>query len=316
MTEHLLPLLAGFVLDVFVGDPEGFPHPVIFIGRWIAFWDKRLQKRGKNLRLWSVALTASTVLISAAAAWALTALAGLFGAIPRFVVSSFICWTCLSARCLAKEALAVRRALSVSVEKARERIARLVGRDTRQLNESDIIRAAVETVAENTTDGIVSPLFWGILGGPVLMMAFKAVSTLDSMVGYNDDVHRDIGWSGARADDAMNFIPARLTAFLMVVAAFLLNMDGRRALTTVLRDHRKHLSPNCAWSEAAAAGALGIMLGGSHVYNGVVVEKPAIGDDLRPPVPRDIGFAVSLMWITAIEAALLTALFTFIGRMP
>ena len=189
-------------------------------------------------------------------------------------------------------------------------MARIVGRDTDKLNEEEIIKATTETVAENTTDGVVSPLFYAMLGGPVLLWGYKAVNTLDSMVGYLDEKYRDIGWSSAKLDDVLNYLPARLTAVLMVCAAFLTGLDGRNAWRIVRRDHANHKSPNSAWSEAAAAGALHIRLGGTHEYFGKPVEKSTIGDADRPAEKQDIRRVNRLLYGTS---ALMMAVIAAIG---
>ena len=193
----------------------------------------------------------------------------------------------------------MRKALEQGLPEARKQVARIVGRDTLNLNEEEIVKATVETVAENTTDGVISPLFWALLGGPVLLWGFKAASTLDSMVGYTDEKYRDIGWSSARLDDILNYLPARLTALLMTCAAYLAGLDGKNAFRIVCRDHANHRSPNFAWSEAAAAGAMHIQLGGTHEYFGKPVEKPTIGDADRPAERKDIGDANKLLYITS-----------------
>ena len=302
MPDHIYALLAGALLDLLVGDPEWFPHPVRLIGRYIAFAE-RAAKRGnppvRALRWRAVAVALSTVFLAAGAAAALLWLLGMLGRWPRLAGMALISWTCLSARNLRDEAEGVRRALEESLEAGRTRVARIVGRDTANLTRREVLCAAIETVAENAVDGVVSPMLYLALGGPALGMAFKAASTLDSMIGYMDDAHRDVGWFSARLDDVLNFIPARLTALLMCAAAFPLALDGRRALSTVRRDHANHLSPNCAWSEAAAAGALGVRLGGDHAYFGRIVHKPTIGDDLRAPEGRDIARVNRLMLASA-----------------
>ena len=175
-------------------------------------------------------------------------------------------------------------------------MARIVGRDTAALDEREVVCATIETVAENTTDGVISPMLYGMLGGPALMWAFKASSTLDSMVGYLDEKYRDVGWSSAKLDDLLNYLPARLTGCLLCLAAWLCGLDGGAAFRIMKRDHRNHTSPNCAWSEAAAAGALHVQLGGTHLYFGKPVVKPTIGDDLRAPEKRDIRLAVRMMY--------------------
>ena len=240
-------------------------------------------------------LTASTVLLTMAAAGALLALLGCLGRIPRLVGMALLDWLGLAMTSLAREARGVERALAHSVEAGRAQVARIVGRDTQRLSEEEIIKATVETVAENTTDGVIAPMLYAALGGPVLLWGFKAASTLDSMVGYMDERYRDIGWSSARLDDLLNFIPARITGPLLCLAAALTGLDGKNAWRVMRRDHACHKSPNCAWSEAAAAGALHIQLGGTHDYFGKPMAKPTIGDADRPAERSDIARAVSLM---------------------
>ena len=212
---------------------------------------------------------------------------------------ALICWMCLSARNLADEAEGVRKALGEGLEAGRKRVGRIVGRDTQNLSEREIICATLETVAENLSDGVISPMLWLAIGGPVLGMAFKAASTLDSMIGYMDEKYRDVGWFAAKADDVWNWIPARLTALAMCLCAFPLGLDGKGAFRIMKRDHKNHLSPNCAWPESAAAGALGVQLGGTHEYFGKTVVKPTIGDDTRPPEGRDITRLNKLMFASA-----------------
>ena len=222
------------------------------------------------------------------------------GRIPLFIGMAVLDWMGIAVTCMAREARDVEKSFDRGIDAARKQVARIVGRDTCKLNEEEIIKATVETVAENTTDGVISPIFWALLGGPVLLWGFKAASTLDSMVGYMDDRYRDIGWSSARLDDMLNFFPARLTALLMICAAFLTGMDGRNACRIVRRDHANHKSPNCAWSEAAAAGTLHIQLGGTNVYFGKPVAKPTIGDADRPAERKDIQRAICLLYGTSL----------------
>ena len=308
MPDHLIALGLGYVLDLLLGDPSLLYHPVCIIGKYIGFAEKRLRARGGNLRRSAVFLTASTVLLTMACAAFVLFLLSLLGRLPLLVGMTLFDWMGLACKSLAVEAKGVEKALEQSVEKGRTQVARIVGRDTQSLSEEEIIKASVETVAENTTDGVVSPLLYVALGGPVLMWGFKAASTLDSMVGYLDEKYRDIGWSSAKLDDALNFVPARITSALMCAAAFLTGLDGRNAWRIVKRDHANHKSPNCAWSEAAAAGALHIQLGGTHNYFGKPVEKPTIGDNDRCAEISDIGRTNRLLYITALMAAALTLL--------
>ena len=307
---NIAALLAGFLLDLLIGDPEGWPHPVIWIGRYISWMERKLRARGGNLRRSALWLTASTVLISMAATAAVLAALSLCGGIARFVGMALISWTALSAKCLAKEGRGVAQALRISLERGRKQVGRIVGRDTSCLTEDEIIRATVETIAENTTDGVIAPMLYLALGGPVLAMGFKAASTLDSMVGYLDEKYRDVGWSSAKLDDVLNWIPARLCGLLMCASAWLCGLDGRNAFRIMRRDHANHLSPNCAWSESAAAGAMHVQLGGTHLYFGKPVEKPTIGDDDRPVEPSDIVKANRLLYASA---GLMMALMILLG---
>lgn len=303
--RNIVAMLVGLLLDLLIGDPEGWPHPVIWIGRYISWMEKKLRSGRAPLRRSAVVLTASTVLLAMVVTAAALTVLGMLGEIPLFVGMAVISWTALSARCLAKEGRGVARALKISLERGRSQVARIVGRDTSELSEAEILRATVETVAENTTDGVIAPMIYLALGGPVLAMGFKAASTLDSMVGYLDEKYRDIGWSSAKLDDVLNWIPARLCSALMCIGAWLCGLDGKNAFRIVKRDHGNHLSPNCAWSESAAAGALHIQLGGTHLYFGKPVEKPTIGDDDRSIEPADILRTNRLMYASVALLAML-----------
>ena len=305
---NIAAMLAGFLLDLIIGDPEGWTHPVIWIGKWISFMEKRLRRKGGNLRRSALVLTASTALIAMAATAAMLGILALVHKAALFAGMCIISWWCMSAKCLAVEAKGVYRALGVSMEKGRTQVARIVGRDTTELSEEEIVCATVETVAENTTDGVISPMLYLVIGGPVLAMGFKAASTLDSMVGYLNEKYRDIGWSSAKLDDVLNYIPARICGWLMCIGAFFVKLDGKNAIRIMRRDHANHLSPNCAWSESAAAGAMHIQLGGTHTYFGKVVEKPTIGDDDRSVEKRDILLANRLLYVSSAMMAGIAAL--------
>ena len=299
MGDWILALMIGFVLDLLLGDPEWLYHPVCIIGKYISFMEKKLRKRGGNLRKSAVFLTASTVLLTMAVVAVLMGLLSLIGRIPLLIGMSLLNWMGIAVTCMAKEARGVAKALDKGVDAGRTQVARIVGRDTQSLNEEEIIKATIETVAENTTDGVISPLFYAAIGGPVLLWGFKAASTLDSMVGYLDEKYRDIGWSSAKLDDVLNYLPARITALLMCLAAFFTGMDGKNAWRIVQRDHANHKSPNCAWSESAAAGAMHIQLGGTHDYFGKPIEKPTIGDADRPAQREDIDKVNWLLYVTS-----------------
>jgi len=297
-------LILALALDLALGDPRRLPHPVAVIGRLITLLESRLRYFFGNERGAGVLLLLLTVGISAATAWLalyglaeVNALAGLLGA-------AYISYTCLAARSLHCESALVADALAAGDrEAARRYLSRIVGRDTHDLSDSEIWRALVETVAENTADGIVSPLFWLTLGGPVAGIAFKAVSTLDSMVGYKNEQYLRIGWASARMDDLLNFIPARLTALLMVIAAPLAGLSWRNAARITLRDRRNHPSPNSGHPEAAAAGALGVRLGGSASYGGLLSWKEQIGDPQVPLDGRIYRSIIRLMYATTLLMA-------------
>lgn len=312
MKTFMLALAAGFVLDLLLGDPEWLYHPVRLIGKYISFMEKKLRRRGGNLRQSAVFLTASTVALTMAATALILFLLSLLGRWPCFVGMALLDWMGLAMTSMAKEARGVQQALKRGIEAGRKQVARIVGRDTQNLNEEEVVKAAVETVAENTTDGVISPMLYALIGGPVLLWGFKAASTLDSMVGYLDEKYRDIGWSSAKLDDVLNYVPARLTAGLMVLAAYLLHLDGKNAARIVRRDHANHKSPNCAWSEATAAGALRIQLGGTHDYFGKPVYKPTIGDNDRPAASADIGKTVGLLFGASGLMLALLAVITFV----
>lgn len=301
--EVLLWILLAVALDTLLGDPHWLPHPVVAMGRLISALERLLRPRARNLRRAGVVLGLAVVLLSAAVAWALSLI--------HPAVQVYLLYAALAPRCLHEEARKVRRALQTgTLEQARAQVAMLVGRDTAALDAGHITKATVETVAENTTDGVISPLLYMLLGGLFgfavpLVWAFKAASTLDSMVGYKNEKYIDLGRFSARMDDVFNYIPARITGVLLCAAAFFCRLDARRAWRILWRDHANHPSPNSAWAESAAAGALGLQLGGGAFYGGKWVQKKTQGDPVKEPEPQDIGRACALMWVTYGETLLL-----------
>lgn len=297
MTIDPLILFAAVLLDLLLGDPRWLPHPVVAIGRLINLLERGLRRLPVNERLAGVLLLAVTVGTTYGLAFFL--LKGAYAVSPYagFAVAVFLAWTCLAARSLHGESQAVAAALEAGdLPEARRRLSFIVGRDTAELEEPEIWRAVVETVAENTSDGVIAPLFFLMLGGPALAMAYKAVNTLDSMVGYRNERYIRFGWASARFDDLANLIPARMTGFLMVLAAPFFGLSAADAWRIMGRDGRNHSSPNSGIPEAAAAGALGVRLGGTNRYFGRPVEKPTIGDPVRPLSPAAWRGAVRLMY--------------------
>lgn len=290
--------LCGFALDLLLGDPErlAFLHPVVWMGRCITKLETLLRRRfpatesGERRAgvLLALILPLGTLLVSALALAVLNRIFPPLG----FALAVIWCWQALAVKDLRVEAMRVSRALQVDgLESARRAVSRIVGRDTSVLNEAGVARAAVETVAENFSDGVIAPLFTMLLGGAPLALCYKAVNTMDSMVGYKNERYLYFGRAAARLDDAVNFLPARLAALLLIAAAKLLGEDAKNAACIWRRDRRKHASPNSAQCEAAMAGALGLRLCGPAVYFGVPHDKPWIGDARREIVPGDIGRA-------------------------
>ena len=286
-------LILGFALDLALGDPEGLPHPVVGMGRTIErlerFLRARLPKTPRAERLGggilALLLVAATGLLGAFCLRAAGRAAPLLG----FALESFIFYQCLSLRGLADAGTQVFTALTESgLVSGRAAVARIVGRDTAALDEGGVIRAAVESLAENFTDGVAAPMLYFAVGGAPLALMYKAVNTMDSMLGYQNERYVNFGRVPARLDDAVNFLPARLAALLWITAAQLCGFDGHGALRVFLRDRRKHPSPNSAQTESACAGALGVRLGGPSVYFGAVHEKPWLGDEQRMIEPGDI----------------------------
>jgi len=294
---HIAIVVGAVLLDLVLGDPRALPHPVVGIGRLISLLEGPLRRLIPNLRLAGVALLVTVVGVSYALAASLIYAAYLFAPALGFVVALYLSWVSLAARSLHLESAKVAKALQRGdLPAARLALSYIVGRETADLDEPEIIRGAVETVAENTGDGVIAPLFYLMLGGPALAVAYKAVNTLDSMVGYKNERYLEFGWASARFDDLANYLPARLTGLLMVVTAYLCGLSGAGAWRILKRDGRNHSSPNSGFPEAAAAGALGVRLGGANRYFGRVVEKPAIGDPLVPLSLATYAGVVRLMY--------------------
>jgi adenosylcobinamide-phosphate synthase len=302
---------AALLLDLLLGDPRTLPHPVVLIGRLIGRLELWLPGICRNLRLAGVLLAVLTLLTTGLAAWALLTVAAAMHLWLGVLVALWMAYTTLALRSLHTASREVIMHLAAGeVELARRALSMIVGRDTAGLDEQGILKACIETVAENASDGVIAPLFYLFLGGPVLALVFKAASTLDSMVGYLDDRYRELGWASARLDDLLNLLPARLTATLMILAALPLGLNARQGLHMVRRDARKHKSPNAGFPEAAAAGILGIQLGGPAVYLGQRMEKATFGDAQKPVTLESYRQMIRLLYTaTALALLLGTGLF-------
>ena len=286
-------VLCGFLLDCLLGDPEKMPHPVIWMGKAISRLEKRLRRRlpqtpgGERTGgiLLAITLPVGTLLLSGGLCWLFWWIHPLLG----LALQILWCWQALAMRCLAKESRNVYRCLKTEgLESARKAVARIVGRDTAQLTEQGVIKATVETVAENFSDGVLAPMLYMLIGGAPLALTYKAINTMDSMVGYKNDKYLYFGRAAARLDDVANYLPSRIAALLWVLACPLAGGSLKKAWQIWRRDRRNHASPNSAQTESACAGSLGIQLAGPACYFGKLVEKPYIGDAVREIEPEDI----------------------------
>ncbi len=308
---HLLALTLGFALDCLLGDPYDMPHIIRAIGSLIAATERWLRRvfpvTPAGERAAGCVLVLVVTGVSCGCVALVLHLASRVSPWLALAAETLVCYQMLAGRQLRIEALRVRDALAGDgLEAGRAAVSMIVGRDTANLDEAGVIRAAVETVAENASDGVVAPMLFMALGGAPAGVLYKAVNTMDSMVGYRNERYQHFGTAAARLDDVLNWIPARLTGVLMCVVAPLVGLDGREAWRIYLRDRRKHASPNSAHPEAACAGALGVRLAGPASYFGVMHDKPTIGDDRRPIELDDITRSCHLLAATSIAALVLS----------
>lgn len=313
MKYRAIALLIGIILDLLLGDPRWFPHPIIAIGKLIAFLDKACRRMfpkttlGENIAGGVIWLAVCAV--SFGLPWVLLKVG--YGITPwlGIALEAILCWQILAAKSLKDESMKVYTALQTgTMEDARFAVSMIVGRDTAELTAEGVAKAAVETVAENCSDGVVAPLLFLALGGAPLGMLYKGVNTMDSMLGYVEMPYKNIGLVPAKMDDVFNFLPARICAFAMLAAGAVCRLNVKNGWRIFKRDRYNHASPNSAQTESVCAGLLGLRLAGDASYHGVLHKKPFIGDALRPITPEDIPLANKLMYTTAgITAALCEA---------
>lgn len=313
MMWSLLALVIGFCIDLIIGDPHFFYHPVVLIGKEITFFEKILRRvfpktdKGEKLAgvfLWFI-ITTLTFAISVLILY----ICHIIHPYLRLVVESIMCWQCLATKSLKVESMKVFKALNEDdIEKARYQVSMIVGRDTKNLDACGITRAAVETVAENTSDGIIAPMFFLAFGGAPLGFLYKAVNTMDSMLGYIEPPYKNIGMFSAKADDVFNFIPSRISAILMLISGFFLKLDVKNGWKIFIRDRFNHKSPNSAQTESVCAGLLGVRLAGDAYYHGVLHKKKYIGDVLREIKYNDIPQVCRLLYATSFLSLILTCL--------
>jgi len=323
---HMIAFLAGFLLDLIWGDPYWMPHPIRLIGNLIGALDKRMmgdvpkrisgseipadskERYAKKEHKKGVCLVWAVVLSTLAVSAAVIVVAYLIHPIAGVIVEGILTYYILATKCLKTESMKVYRELEKQdLEGARYAVSMIVGRDTESLDEIGVAKAAIETVAENTSDGVIAPMLYTAIGGPILGFVYKAINTMDSMVGYKNHRYRDFGTAAAKLDDVVNFLPARISAWLIIISCVFLGRDysAKNAHRIFKRDRYNHKSPNSAQTESASAGALGIQLAGPAVYFGELCDKPTIGDATRPVEPADIKRVNRLLYGAAVLSELI-----------
>ncbi len=314
----LAAITAGFILDFLFGDPHWLPHPICLIGNLIGFLEKRLRSifafSNTALLLSGGLMVIIVLLLTYSVPYIILYEAEKVSIWLAFVLETIMFYQIFATKSLRDESMKVYEALKNNdLADARLKLSWIVGRDTQNLTAEEVTKGAVETVAENTSDGVIAPMFFMFIGGAPLAFLYKGINTMDSMVGYKNDKYLFFGRCAAKLDDLANFIPARISGIVMILAAYFLNLDSKRAWKTFLRDRYNHLSPNSAMTESVAAGALNIQLGGGHFYFGKWVPKDTIGDNLRAVVPEDIVSVNNLLYMSAVISLLIFALIYLLG---
>ncbi len=316
MKYHIMAFFLGFLLDLLFGDPYFLPHPIRFIGCLIAkvekcFLGKNKSRNEKRKLRQGICMVIIVLSSTMTAATLILFLAYSMNCYLGIAVEMIMTYQILAAKCLKDESMKVYQCLKEkTLPEARKAVSMIVGRDTDCLDEAGVAKAAIETVAENTSDGVIAPMLYTALGGPILGLLYKAVNTMDSMIGYKNDTYLYFGRAAAKLDDVVNFLPARISAYLMIIASFIGGkcFSGKKAYYIYKRDNRNHASPNSAQTESVCAGALGIQLAGDASYFGKIVKKPYIGDSVRAVEYEDIRRVNRLMYLTAWLSAIICLL--------
>lgn len=312
--NHLMAFIIGFLLDLLLGDPHSFPHPVRLMGRAIAGFTRKLNK-GNRRKTKGLLMAVLMILFTGGISFGVLFVSYRIHFTVGIFIEAVMTYQCLAAKQLRVESMKVMTALrDDGLEAGREAVSMIVGRDTKELSEEGVIKAAIETVAENSSDGVIAPMIFLAIGGPVLGMIYKAVNTMDSMVGYKNDEFSSFGFFPAKLDDVLNFIPSRVTAILMIASCNSgRDFDSKNAYRIFKRDRLKHASPNSAQTEAAAAGALHLQLAGDASYFGVIHHKEFIGDPDRKPMLQDIRRMNDLMYSTAFLGEIILAIGIYVS---
>ena len=306
----IVQFFTGWLLDLAIGDPERLPHPVVWFGKAISFGERWLNK-GSYRRIKGGLLAIGLILLVLGGIWGLRTLLALLPSVFLWVFDAIAVFYCLAGTTLIREVREVFRATDRSLEEGRKQVARIVGRDTSELSAQEVRTAALETLAENLSDGVIAPIFWFAIGGVPAMMAYKMVNTLDSMIGYRTERYKDFGCIAARIDDMANYIPARLTALLMIIASRRLSL-----LRFVTKYGRRHASPNSGYPEAALAGILDCRFGGPHSYFGEIFDKPYIGENDRLLSTTDMQKAIRINRTTEVLAVMIIIIIHSVAFIP
>ncbi|RKD30586.1 adenosylcobinamide-phosphate synthase CbiB [Thermohalobacter berrensis] len=316
--EYVYIITLSVILDYIIGDPPNWPHPIKYIGQIISKYERIIRSwRIVPLKIGGFLLTTFTLITTVSATFLILKISKLVHPIAEIIVTIYIFYSLLAAKCLHLETFKVYKALKNNdIKKARKLLSYLVGRDTTKLNEKEVTRAAVETLAENTIDGVLAPIFYIGVGlflkvPAEMLVAYKTINTLDSMVGYMQEPYKEIGYASAKLDDIINYIPARLGSVLMVLSGIILGYDGRAGFKILLRDRRNHKSPNAGYPEAAVAGLLNIQLGGTNTYFGQRVYKPTIGDNKNELIPENIKDSAKIMYCSEILLLIIIFILVF-----
>lgn len=319
MKLSLLALVLGFILDLIIGDPHGLYHPIRLVGNLIGFLEKHMNRRNDSpnrqmVKGWLMMLIVITV--SSGIPLLLLILAYRIHPVCRVILETVMCWQLLATKSLKDESMKVYKKLERhDLQGSRKAVSMIVGRDTDVLDESGVTKATVETIAENTSDGVIAPMLYMAIGGAFLGWMYKSINTMDSMVAYKNDRYLYFGRIPAYLDDVVNYIPARLSGLLMIVATFLVKLDGGHAFAIFKRDRYNHASPNSAQTEAVMAGALNVQLAGDAWYFGELYKKKTIGDDIRPIEAADIVRANKLLYGTAVVSLVVFSLVKYLVLM-
>jgi adenosylcobinamide-phosphate synthase len=293
----MIDIVVAVIIDLLIGDPHSFPHPIKLMGKIISAEEKLVRKvcnTSKKLYYGGFVIVVLNIVLAFTVPFLILKILKPYNIIYH-VVNIYLLYTCIAARCLHDEAMKIYKSFLKGIDEARYRLSFIVGRETKHLKEGEIVRATVETVAENASDGVIAPLLYALVGGAPLAMMYKMINTMDSMLGYMSEKYRHIGYFPAKTDDIFNFIPARLTGLLMNFSS-ILRFNFVQGFRIMIRDRKNHKSPNCAYPEGAVAGLLGVQLGGDNVYFGEIIKKPKIGDKIRDLTKEDIKRTIEIMY--------------------